>query len=492
MTRNIASRRPSAILLLLLFSACSGTASNDTAVHDGSLTPDTEPAIDSSPPVEDGSTTVPPCPANAEALFAEIVDELQAAITSNTIPGAAVAVVCGGHQVFARGLGVKRTGSTDPVTEDTRFQWASSTKMFTAATAVALMEDGVVDLNAPISRYLPSVTYGSITLHQLLSHTAGFPTEFDQHYEDLEQVVLQNGTMTMWSPPGAVWNYSNPGFSVAGLALQKAAGQPFAQLVAEHVAVPAGMTSTMDVLEVMAGDYAHGHSQYPPFDSDPIPPDGAYFHTTDYGPMGGLWGSIRDLARWIEVHIEGGGAVLSPQSFELLRTSHSPTTYHGTDYGLGLFIRRELTPRVYDHSGSTPGFLTDWQVIPEAGFGIALMVNCDWTLPYEVLYSAQERFVSLQYDPEPLPEGPDAWSHYVGQYDDPNVLGQVEIAIDGNRLMARFTSEGTEAELVQYYGDSYETQFQGETIDINFWRESPDQDATYLVSMWGVAARTGP
>jgi CubicO group peptidase (beta-lactamase class C family) len=492
MTPNSSARRQFALFLLLLFTACAGTATNGTAVHDGGLTPDSAPVIDGSPPAKDGSVSVPPCPANAEALFAEIVDQLQAAITSNNVPGAAVAVVCGGNQVFTRGLGVKRTGSTEPVTEDTRFQWASSTKMFTAATAVALMEDGVVDLNAPISRYLPSVSYGSITLHQLLSHTAGFPTMFDQHYTDLEQVVLDNGNMAMWSPPGAVWNYSNPGFSVAGVALEKAAAEPFAQLVATHVTGPAGMGATMNITDVKAGDFAHGHSQDPPYNSGPIAPDGAYFHTTYYGPMGGLWGSIRDLGRWIELHIEGGGAVLTRQSFELLRTAHTPTTYPGTDYGLGLFIRNEFNPRVYDHGGSSPGFLIDWQVIPEAGFGVALVVNGDWYFADDIIYAAQDRFVSLQYNPAPLPQAPDAWSHYVGQYNDPNVFGQVEIAVDGNRLMARFTSEGTEAELVQYYGDTYETQFRGETIDINFWRESPDQNATYLVSMWGVAVRTGP
>ncbi|MGE0784599.1 MAG: serine hydrolase [Sandaracinaceae bacterium] len=429
----------------------------------------------------------PACPDGAEATFATLVSEMRAALETNGVPGGAIAVVCGEQVAFVEAIGVRRRGGTDPVTRQTRFQWASSTKMLTAATAVALAEERIVELDAPLSTYL-DVGFGDITLRQLLSHTAGFPTDFDTFDPDLATLIAANREMRMWAPPGAVWNYSNPGFSVAGRALEAASGRPFAELVSTRVLAPAGMQATLSTPTVMAGDFAYGHTTDPSYPA-PIAPDGAYFHTTYYGPMGGVWGSIDDFARWLEVHVRDDGSVLSHDALTSMRTAHTRTTYPGTSYGYGMFVEAS-TPTLIHHGGSAPGFLAEWYAAPEAGFGIAILVNSDAWSPSAFADSAVSRFIDVRYDAIEVPEGDASWAHYVGAYDDPIHFGRVTVTSEGGHLYARFSARGDQrVELTPYWGDAYETQLAGDWLDVNFWRDGPSDDASYLVSLWGVARR---
>jgi CubicO group peptidase (beta-lactamase class C family) len=474
-------------LLLLLSLACAGPTSSPMTSPDGP--PPTVPDDPTDPPDEPPPAGSTPCAADAAAHFAEIVTVLEGALSASSASGGAVAVVCGGRVAFVEAVGVRRRGGAEPVTVDTRFQWASSTKMLTGAAAAVLAEEGVVDLDAPLSTYLDFVGWGDITLHQLLTHTAGFPTEFDAHDEDLARLVRTNARMRMWAPPGAVWNYSNPGFSVAGRALEVAAGEAFAELVTSRVFQPAEMTATFDAAGVAAGDFAYGHSTDAWY-SEPIAPDGAYFHTTYYGPMGGAWGSITDFAKWAAVHAATDGSTLSREALDRTRAPHTPTTTAGTSYGLGMFVEDALSPRVIHHGGSAPGFLANWRVVPEAGFGVAVLVNGDDVEIGEVVEIATDRFVSIDVLPLDVPEGPEAWAHYVGTYHDPVYFGRVEIAIESGALVARFRDRGdTRSPLTPWFGDSYDGELAGEWIDVNFWRSSPTEDASYLVSMFGVAAR---
>lgn len=483
----------SSVLSAMLLSACASAGpavpsddepTGDTArpADPGGPAPTPTPDPDPEAPAPSPDAPVHACPGDASARFDALVEAFRSALAAERVPGGAIAVVCGDGAPRVAGVGQARRDDGDAVTADTRFQWASSTKMLTAATALSLADAGVVDLHAPLSTYLPAVSYGAITLHHLLTHTAGFPTEFDRHDPDLAAVVGRNATMTMWAPPAAVWNYSNPGFAVAGRALEAAAGAPFAQLVQAHVTEPAGMTATMDVAVVEAGEHAYGHSDQPPYDASPIGPRDAYFHTRYYQPMGGLWGSARDLAAWLTVH-------LTSARFDAMHVARTRTTSPGSDAGYGMFVDSALSPTIVHHGGSAPGFLTEWRALPEVGFGVAVVVNADWFDPGAVADEAMDRFgVDVAWVGEDWPEGPEAYSHYVGTYEGEGDFRRVEVTVDGDRLLARFDG-GRPTALRPWYGDVYDAELGGEIIDVTFWRDGPDADATYVVSLYGVAAR---
>lgn len=439
------------------------------------------------PEVDPGDEKVPPCPAGALDTITALVDALEAELSSRGVPGGAVAIVCGGETVIARGLGVTKAGG-DAVTADTRFQIASATKMFTAAAAVVLAEDGLVDLDAPASTVLGDVAYGDATLRELLSHSAGFPTGFDNYHPDLGPLVDANAGMQLWAAPGAVWNYSNPGFSVAGRILEIAAGMSFAELIDLYLLAPAGLSATMDMAEVAAGPYAYGHSDDEWYGTGPLGPYDAYYHTGYYGPMGGLWASAADLARWARLHIDDGAGAVPAAVFSAIRTPHSATTY-GSHYGLGLFIEDAFSPVVFRHSGGVPGFLTEWQVVPEAGFAVALTINSDAYFPESFASDARFAVVDADWTAPTRSEGPDAWPLYLGRYQDPHVFGTVDVLEEGGELELVFVDSGARAPLTWWYGDAYESTFQGEWIDVNFWRVDDESPATHIVSMYGIAAR---
>ena len=167
---------------------------------------------------------LPACP-EADGVLARAAKKLEAELSAAKGTGGIVAVLCNGH-ITSRPVGSVRAGG-EAVKETTRFQFASITKSFTAATALALASAGKVKLSEPITTYVPFVaaTYPGarpIALGDLLSHTAGYAVDIpNASYEDdsLEGWFKANGAEKPWSPPGAVFNYSNLGFSLAGLAL---------------------------------------------------------------------------------------------------------------------------------------------------------------------------------------------------------------------------------------------------------------------------------
>jgi CubicO group peptidase (beta-lactamase class C family) len=375
------------------------------------------------------------------------------------------------------GVGTKRASGAEPIGPDTRFQWASTTKTFTAATALALAEDGAIALDAALP-FQPA-----ITLRQLLTHTAGYPTEFENYPPSfaLGDHVLANTGIALWSPPGAVFNYSNPGFAVAGYALEHATGVPYATLVEQRIFARAGMDATFDAALVASGDFAFGHS-----DDAELGPLDHYYHHAWYGPMGGAWGSARDLGRWTEVLLAHGEDVLSAAAVAAYLSPQTKTGGLDGRYGHGVFIDEGRAPKVLSHGGSVSGFLTDWTIVPEAGFGFALVVNGDAWYPGEISDLAVDLFVA------PANVAVDVAGtalDYVGSYRDDNVFGEIVVSEQGGALVANFVDAGVQATLTHYDGDLYFGYYEpaGTSIDMTFWRDGGAAD--YIVSLWGVAAR---
>jgi CubicO group peptidase (beta-lactamase class C family) len=424
-----------------------------------------------------------------QARFDSLVQQMTAAIQAAKSPGAAVAVVCNGRLAYTAGIGVVKQGGA-AVTPNTRFQLASQTKMFTAAAAVWLEEQGKVDLTAPIGATLPQLAYGQITLHQLLTHTAGFTTQFPvDNGGSLALVIDANATLTLWAPPGAVWNYSNPGFSVAGRVLEVASGTDFADLVEQRIFAPAHMDrATMKVSRVLSeGDYAFGHGDNP--DSPTVfSPDGSYYGTGSYGPMGGAWASVVDLAAWSEFLMQQGAGVISPSGIASLTTSQTKTTYFGTGYGYGHFVDTDTTPKVVRYEGSVQGFVSEWLMVPDAGFAVAVLQNSEWGPSFE--HTITNAYVPVTQAPPPTID----LTEYVGTYFDPYEFETVQITVQGTTVHANFVDRNQQADLQPVDIDDYLANYSPvndpttNQVDINFWHD-PGQPASYIVSLWGVAAR---
>ena len=434
-----------------------------------------------------------------DTAFAEIVAAMESEFAAYGVPGGALAIVCDNQLAYTHSVGLAHHEGSEAITPHTRFQLASTTKMFTAATAVQMADEGLVSLTEPVDTYVSYTNVQDpfeepVTLHQLLSHTAGYPTYFPGggFHPDLDAYFRLNDEQPLWSTPGAVYNYSNLGMALAGLALQEASGTPFADLVEDRIFSPAGMgTASMHAAVVEAeGEWATGHSGSASSPNLTSPTD-SYYATGYYGPMGGAWGSVTDLARWGLVHLEGGADVLSETALTSLQTPVSPTRrFPEQGYGYGHFIDRIFGFDLLSHSGSVGGFLTTWMLVPERGFGVFVVVNCDWYYPGSLAYDALGSFVGLDFDLGPYASSSEDWPSFVGSYEDPVSFGTVEVLIEEGSLVARFVDLGFESTLVGYYEDAYTFQYapSGSTQMLAFWRDE-DGEAEWLVSLYGVARR---
>jgi CubicO group peptidase (beta-lactamase class C family) len=484
--------------LVLRAGICVAFLAACTDKESSTIPPDTASGHDSG----DTPSTEPPCADQAdtfEAVLAFMTQELE----DYGVPGGSIAVVCDGKLAFSAGVGWTEAGGTAPVTPDTRFQVASVTKMFTAATAMSMVEDGLVSLDAPVSDVLPSINtiapYETpATLHHLLSHTAGYPTQYPSgvwtSYE-LATFFENNRDQPLWSPPGALFNYSNLGMSLAGLTLEVAADTRFGTLVEERVFSPAGMTrATMFIDTVLSdGDYARGHTGDPATPTV-IAPDGSYYHTGYYGPMGGAWTSATDLVRWAEVHLADGGKVMRPESMDRLRADHTQTgRMPGQTHGYSLFKDTVYGGQVLSHNGSVPGYMTDWQLVPAEGFAVAVIVNGDWYGPRDITDHALHSFgVRGELDTSMYVYDTGEWGDLVGVYEDANVYGTIIVTQTSAGLQADFVDRGFVSPLTPSFDQTFnfvDAEW-GIRLQLIFWRDGDSGPARYVSSPRGVGVRT--
>jgi CubicO group peptidase (beta-lactamase class C family) len=307
------------------------------------------------------------------------------------VPGLALAVVDRDHVVWQAAFGFTDDDRRVPVTIDTMFGVQSTSKAFTATAVMQAVQAGRLDLDAPITTYLPDFTVHSafepnperrITLRMLLSHTAGLtheapvgnnygldPGSFDAHVRSIEDTWLR-------FPVGTGYAYSNLGIDLAGRVLEQVRQQPFPAAVRDSLLAPLGMDhSTFDRGEVRAAaDRAVGHSR------DLVPPPVDVPMTA----AGGLWASAGDLARFLRLQLGNGTvdgrAVLDAALMDEMRTVPAPDAQAPAGYALGVARTRWRAGRYLDlfsHGGGGYGFLSDLWWLPQLGLGIAVLSNSD-------------------------------------------------------------------------------------------------------------------
>jgi CubicO group peptidase (beta-lactamase class C family) len=287
------------------------------------------------------SSAAPQPALDTARLEAGLIEEMSAM----RAPGVAIAVVSGDRIVYEKGFGVASVETREPITPLTLFRIGSATKMLTGLTAVLLARDGKVDLNRPIGRYARGLKQplSSVTLHELLTHTAGITNEAagSGPHDDaaLGDRVREWGAEHVFAPPGDVYSYTGPGYWLAGYAVEQAGGVWFADVVAERVLEPFGMNrSTFRPTQAMTYPLALDHR----VEGDqqlllrPYPDDASTW------PSGSLFSSVHELARFTIAFMNGGmldgRRVLPVDVITRLSTKRSgvPGAACGYTYGFAL------------------------------------------------------------------------------------------------------------------------------------------------------------
>ena len=369
-TRNVMRRAKALVVLVLLASLSLLTACGSTS-SSASLPP-------REPPSGEHQLT-------AEDVNAWLDGKLPDALKNGDIPGAVVTVVKDGQVVTTRGYGWAETGASGgkPVAVDPQkslFRVASISKIPTSISAMQLVEQGKVDLDADISAYLDFEIERRfdepLTLRHLLTHSAGF----DEHGSltpttDLEAYVKNDPPAQVFTP-GTTPGYSNYGMALAGYIVQRVSGQPFEAYVREHVLEPAGMTSStyeQPLPKDMAGSLGPGYTST----GEEVP-----FELMGDFPAGSLTVSAPDFAAFMNAQLSRSPKLLREKTWEQMWSPGLGEERLGNrakagEMGLGYFDLSRHGQRVVGHGGDIQGWHSQFELYPEEKTGIFISYNGD-------------------------------------------------------------------------------------------------------------------
>jgi CubicO group peptidase (beta-lactamase class C family) len=317
----------------------------------------------------------------SDERFEEMVRIVEASMREHGVPGVAMGVIKDG-QIQTRSLGVISVEDPRPVTDDTLFLIASLSKTFNATAAMTLVQQGKLDLDAPVRRILPDFRVqdeeasAAVTLRHLLTQSAGWEATYN--------VGEGDGALARWmptmrdniqlSPPGRVWSYNNPSAALAGRMIEVVTGMEFRDAMRALVLDPIGLDhATLHVYELLTFPVAPGHR---------AGPDGKPVVVRPYNrgsslPAGGVNASIKSLMKYIAFHLgehdgdrEGAISRATRRAMTEPQLRKEPS---GEEMGIGFHLRTLNGVRTASHGGSSgAGFLT---FVPERRFGFVVLTN---------------------------------------------------------------------------------------------------------------------
>ena len=399
--------------------------------------------------------------------FGELEAAANEELKATNTPGAAVAIVVGDRVVYAKGFGTSNVETGTPVTPDTLFRIASTTKMLTAAALVALSERGGVELDAPVGRYVKGLSprLSRVTVHQLLSHTAGIRDGFSFHgpHDDsaLSAFVRSWTDDYLVAEPGEIFSYSNLGYALAGLVLEEVTGKPYADAMNDVLFRPLGMRRTTPrPIAAMTYPLSQGHDVAPgqanPSVVRPFADDSRYWAN------GGVFTSVADFSRFAIAFMNGGriegGQALSPAVIAKLSTPYvvmpgGDMTEHPR-HAYGLNVRDYRGVRVLQHGGLRVGFGSLVRIVPGHRVAVIILTNKSNGLLLKTLERATELAVPLRPKTTPPPRQPVAMNEaemrgYAGVYQNAPDYLRLELVVEDGKLFLKQAGQSGMSQVVK-------------------------------------------
>jgi CubicO group peptidase (beta-lactamase class C family) len=322
-----------------------------------------------------------PAPRLSETeLLAALGKRLGDAAAKDQFSGA-VLVARNGKVIFRAAHGMADREKQIPNTPETRFRMGSMNKMFTATAILQLVQGGKLKLDAPLGTYLtdyPNKAVATkVTLHHLLTHTGGtgdiFGPEFTARRLELRTLndyVKLYGARGLGFEPGSKWEYSNYGFLLLGVIVERISGQTYYDYVRDHLYKPAGMTASGSEPEnVLVPNRSKGYMRQ----------KGAWVLNTDTLPYrgtsaGGGYTTVEDLLRFATAL--AGHKLLNAHYTDLLTTGKVETG-GGGKYAYGFGDNAVGGVRYFGHSGGAPGMNGDLRIFPQSGYVVIALANMD-------------------------------------------------------------------------------------------------------------------
>lgn len=355
--------------------------------------------------------------------FARLDAFVERRMTVHATPAMAVALTDRERLLHVSTFGFRDLAAQAPVTPETLFQIGSIGKSFTAMMLLQLRQQGQVDLDAPITDYLPWFEVQGakqpITLHHLLTHTAGIVAGVDAMPDALPEVWALRRT-TAGGPPGERFHYSNVGYKTIGLVIEQITGEPYREnlrrLLTEFGMPDVEPAITHRIRPRLAVGYVPLYDDRPFHSSHPqVPATWLQTSTAD----GSIAATPADLATYLRALLNRGAGTLSEESFALMTRPVIPN-WEG-DYGYGLNIRDDDGQIEISHAGGMVGYYASMRGLLDDGLG-AVAFCTGWGNPFSVTRYAVG-LLRAALAGQPLPPAPDddgaaafAAAEFAGRY----------------------------------------------------------------------------
>ncbi len=348
---------------------------------------------------------------SADKSIHQLETVLKKIIHDKKTPGIAVGIIKEGKLVFARGFGVMNIDDPSrPVTPQTLFHMASITKPFVATSVMQLMERGKVNLEEPVTKYLPyfrlkDPRYTAITVRQMLTHTSGMPDVNDYgwnkpEYDDgsLERYVRSLSDRNLRWEPGSKFAYSNMAYEVLGDLVAKVSGKTLEDYVADNILEPVGMkSSTLLLKKTDPAKLATGHTQGKDKATKPV---AHYPYNRAHTPSSNLHSNIEDMARWVLVNLNygelDGQRILQRSTYDIMWKPATEAGRPERHVGISWFLGPMKGEPFISHGGGDDGFLTYVGFSTERKVGFVLMTNSDHAPVREVADAAVSAALGLE------------------------------------------------------------------------------------------------
>lgn len=396
------------------------------------------------------------------ARFEALISLAEAKMQEHRIPGVAIGVIDNGV-VRTRGLGVTNVEDAVPVNDHTVFPIASISKTFAATAMMRLVEQGKVDLQAPVRKYLPdfkvrdAAVSRDVTVWNLLTHTSGWEGQVsgpERGEDTLRNFVTTISDLMQVAPREAAWSYNNAGFSVAGRVIEAVTGTSINRAMRDLVFTPLGLAHAGTTAgDFIVNRFASGHANRgdaPAALQRPFSPSVSV-------TAGGIGLCISDLLAYAKFHMgdgtaPGGERLLTRASLEQMRTAQLRKQSTDDDIGLAWHLRTIGGLRVAAHGGTLAGHILLLEIAPERNFAIAILTNAQngWRLIQDVERAALKSYQGVTFAPnqaiahrglvetlptaEPLAAQPDP-APYVGRYLRPS--NAVVVRAEGAKLFVQ-------------------------------------------------------
>jgi CubicO group peptidase (beta-lactamase class C family) len=321
---------------------------------------------------------------NTDSKFGRISRHIRKEMKRLQVPGVSIGIYHKG-QAFAAGLGITSVEHPLPVTVDTLFQTGSISKTFTGTVMMMLVEQGRVDLDAPVKKYIrdfkvkdKEVTQ-KVTVRHLLTHMGGWVGDYFNDFgtgEDaLEKMVKDISRLPQIQPLGTIWSYNNTGFNVASRIIEIVTKKPYEQTMQEMLLDPLGLDMTFfypsDIL--LTHRFVVGHQKI----KGKVQVARPWAIGRAANGVGGVVSTVHDLLEYARFHMSNGKkGVITRKSLKAMRVPQVDAGGRGM-MGITWFIREVGGVTAYAHGGATNGQQAYFFFIPAEDFACAILTNSD-------------------------------------------------------------------------------------------------------------------